>query len=241
MTKPPSIVAFIPARAGSKRLPGKATKLLGGKPLIRWSVYAAEASGIFDTVVVCADSQEILDASGAVETWRRPTIPDGQPDIDWVREAVKRYPADAFAILRPTSPFRTDDTIKRAWAQFQADPSAHSLRAVQRVSEHPGKMWMWRTGASDRIVPLIEHWTDDDGDTPVHSRATQTLPTVYVQNASLEMFWAYVPRAFDTISGTRIMPFFTAGIEGHDINTPADWAEAERLVAARYPKLEYLG
>lgn len=233
----PKIIALIPARAGSKRLPGKAVKVLGNKPLIRWTVYAAQQSGIFDDILVCADSQAILDASGAVNTWRRPPISDTQSDIEWVREALKRAPgADAYAILRPTSPFRTGNTIGRAWQQFSADPSCHSLRAVQPVKEHPGKMWVIDTPS--RMSPLI---VQDDDETPTHSRATQTLQKVYVQNASLEMFWSFVPQAFDTISGTRVMPFFTEGIEGVDINTPEDWAEAERLVATHYPNIEYLG
>jgi CMP-N,N'-diacetyllegionaminic acid synthase len=68
--------------------------------------------------------------------------------------------------------------------------------------------------------------------TPWHSSPTQTLPPVYVQNASLEMAWTYVVKQFGTIAGRKIAPFFTEGYEGFDINTPDDdWREAERLIA----------
>lgn len=226
----PSIIALIPARAGSKRIPGKATKILGGKPLIRWTVEAAEASGIFSAIVVCADTREIIHASGAANAWLRPDVPDHQPDIEWVRAVMGedyRASHDAFSILRPTSPFRTGQTIQRAWEQFQKG-DCHSLRAVQPVREHPGKMWVM--GAKNRVMTPFQPQSSEG--TPTHSRATQSLPPVYVQNASLEIAWTYVVKAFDTISGTKVLPFFTSPVEGFDINTQADWEEAERIMAA---------
>jgi hypothetical protein len=60
---------------------------------------------------------------------------------------------------------------------------------------------------------------------------TQSLPAVYVQNASLEMAWTYVVTSFGTISGKKIAPFFTEGYEGFDINDEDDFATAARLVA----------
>ena len=70
---------------------------------------------------------------------------------------------------------------------------------------------------------------------------TQTLPTVYVQNASLEMAWSYVVPAFGTISGTKVLPFFTEGYEGFDVNTEDDWREATRLVRDGLVALPALG
>jgi N-acylneuraminate cytidylyltransferase len=62
--------------------------------------------------------------------------------------------------------------------------------------------------------------------------AYQALPRVFVQNASLEIAWSRVPLEEGTIAGTRIIPFFTEGYEGVDLNDERDWLYAEQLVAA---------
>lgn len=242
------MVALIPARAGSKRVPGKNTRLLGGVPLFAWTIQAARESGVFEEIALWTDSREIMRmhfdiASPCITRWVRDPVDDAQPDIEWVRVALSKYvhpiePMEAFAILRPTSPFRTAATIRRAFKQF-SHHEVHSIRAVQPVREHPGKMWQILNGC---IHPLIrEAWptpmkdmhpllTRDDE--PWHSMPTQRLPQVFVQNASLEMAWTYVVKAFGTISGIKISPFFTEGYEGFDINDEVDFAEAERIVAA---------
>lgn len=228
------MVALIPARAGSKRIPGKNTRLLAGKPLIAWTIQAALESGVFADVTVCSDDAETRKMAWGygANTYERSaeTARDESPDIEWLREYhfVKGVPAvgyNAFAILRPTSPFRTSDTIQRAYKQFERN-EAHSLRAMQPVREHPGKMWTIE-GAGYPAKPVLEMvWPDG----PWHSLPTQRLPKVYVQNASLEMAWSYVIPAFGTISGRKVAPFFTEGYEGFDLNTEDDWREAERLI-----------
>lgn len=220
------IVALIPARSGSKRLPGKNRKHLGGKPLIQWTVDAAQSSGIFDVIAVSSDDiigLPFLDA----KMIRRPAAfaRDESPDIQWVQHALERVECIAFAILRPTSPFRTADTIRRAWAQFQSS-HAQSLRAIEPVKQHPGKMWQL-TGPT-RMMPVLDRQM---AGTPWHSSPTQTLPPVYVQNASLEIAWRSTVEDTGTIAGTVVAPFFTEGWEGFDINTPEDWATAEAHVA----------
>lgn len=249
----PSIVALIPARAGSKRVPGKNIKRLGGKPLIAWTIEAAETSGIFDQIIVSTnnrDAAEIAMEYRASWSWRDPAhATDDAPDICWVTQLVEHFPirADAFAILRPTSPFRTADTIRRAWWQFQGSES-DSIRAVQPVKEHPGKMWQCEgvymhpliDATWPPVAPGYQPMVTPDS-RPWHSQPTQTLPTVYVQNASLEIAWTYVVKAFGTISGRRVRPFFTEGIEGFDINTPEDWARAEQIMADQHQPLHYLG
>jgi len=233
------MVALIPARAGSKRIPGKNTKLLAGRALLEWSVQAAKDSGVFSGVVVSSEDDttlKIAEAAGATPLLRSSDdATDDSPDVRWVRDALTEWPANAFAILRPTSPFRTAATILRAYKNFQLQ-EVHSMRAVQMVSEHPGKMWQWG-GAGHTIKPLIRHgwptyWGEaiEPGETPWHSQPTQELPTVFVQNASLEMAWSWVIPAFGTISGNKVAPFFTEGYEGFDLNTMDDWREAERLI-----------
>lgn len=223
-------VALIPARAGSKRCPGKNMRLLNGQPLIAYTIQAAKDSGVFERIIVSTDDPATagyaMDAGVASVLCPLDIAhKDDDADIKWVRHALQDTDFHAFAILRPTSPFRTAATIKRAHAQFLKDES-HSTRAVSLAPVHPGKMW-WNNGPGYPMTPVCDAKRSDG--TPWHSCPTQTLPPVYVQNASLEIAWSYVVQSFGTISGRKISPFLTEGDEGFDINTEADWTEAERI------------
>lgn len=216
-----NIVAFIPARAGSKRCPGKNTRLLNGEPLWTWTYDAAVTSGVFSHVYVATDDP-LIQADGA--RIERSEVSDTQPDIEWVRPALGLHPCEAFAILRPTSPFRTAETIRRAVYQFRTH-EVHSIRAVEPARQHPGKMWFWPGGG----MPMMPVMPGPDLALPFHSKPTQSLPHVYVQNSSLEIAWTYVVQSFGTISGTKIGPFFTHGHEGFAIDTEEDWTAAEQI------------
>lgn len=234
MTAAPSIVALIPARAGSKRVPGKNVRRLGGHPVMAYTIAAAIDSDLFDDVVVSTDDEEyaaIARHYGASVPFLRPKAlaGDRSPDIEWVEFTLAQLAAngrayDCFSLLRPTSPFRRPETIRRAWRAFTAEPGVDSLRAVERCRQHPGKMWVVD---GTRMTPLL---ADGPTDLPWHSSQTQTLPDVYVQNASLEIAWTRVVSEGRTIAGNVLMPFFTEGFEGFDVNTPDDWLLAERYV-----------
>ncbi|MDO8753452.1 MAG: acylneuraminate cytidylyltransferase family protein [Anaerolineales bacterium] len=232
----PSIVALIPARSGSKRVPGKNIHLLAGHPLIAYSIIAAMQSGIFSSIVVSTDSDEyagIAQKYGAEVPFLRPAEIAGDlaPDIQWVEYTLQKLKEmgreyDCFSILRPTSPFRLPETIQRAWQEFQAEEGVDSLRAVEKCREHPAKMWVVR---GKRMAPLL---TMDPAEQPWHSTPYQALPEVYSQNASLEIAWTRVVFDQHTIAGNVIMPFLTQGYEGFDVNHPYDWELAEKLVAS---------
>tara|TARA_R110000737_G_scaffold334101_1_gene352179 strand:+ start:79 stop:423 length:345 start_codon:yes stop_codon:yes gene_type:complete len=98
-----------------------------------------------------------------------------------------------------------------------------SLRAVQLVSEHPGKQWVLQHGY---LTPLL---LQPEG-VPFHSSQYASLPKVYTQNASLEL--AHTKTALSgSLAGDAIMPFLTQGYEGFDINKPIDFKMAELLVS----------
>lgn len=237
----PSIVALIPARAGSKRIPGKNTRLLAGHPLIAYTIAAAKESGIFGTISVCSDDRDVLSLAKSYEVGSvlRPSASDEQPDIEWVQWAAAvgcfdRF--DAFAILRPTSPFRTAATIREAWDTFQFFPGFDSMRMVRPVTEHPGKMWRLRSetyNGAPRVAMVAAILGADriDNGAPWHSSPTQTLPHYYVQTGGLEIAWTTTVTVSGSISGTYIAPYITEGHEGFDLNTERDWREAERLIA----------
>jgi len=244
----PSIVALIPARGGSKRVPGKNVRTLGGHPMLAYTIAAAADSGIFDGVLVSTDSEEVAAVArhyGAEVPFLRPAAlaTDTSPDIEWLEYTLEELRArgrtwDCFSLLRPTSPFRTAETIRRAWARFTAQQGVDSLRAVEKCAQHPGKMWIVR---GDRMLPLLPFSTNwpsprsgeggGEGGQPWHSTPYQALPSVYVQNASLEIAWTAVVRERRTIAGDVLVPFITEGYEGFDINDEYDWMLAERLLA----------
>ena len=232
----PTCVALIPARAGSKRVPGKNIRLLAGHPLLAYTIAAARESGVFTAVIVSTDSESIALLArqyGAEVPFLRPVTMAGDlsPDIEWVRHTLDALEAagrgaDCFALLRPTSPFRQAATIRRAWAEFvSGGRSIDSLRAVELCRQHPGKMWVLR---ERRIVPLL---ADGPSNPPWHSMPYQALPPVYVQNASLEIAWRRTVSETDTIAGQAIRPFMTEGYEGFDVNDARDWWYAEHLVS----------
>lgn len=228
-------IAFIPARAGSKRVVGKNVRVLGGHPMLAYTVAAARASGVFERVVLSTDSEHIARIGrhyGAEVPFLRPPelAADASTDLEWLQHALDELDdgglPEVFGILRPTSPFRRAATIHRAWAQFVDATDADSLRAVEPVSQHPGKMWTIR---GDRLVPILPV---QPAGVPWHNRPTQSLPPVLVQNASLELAWTRCITELGSISGERIVPFLTEGVEGLDVNTELDVAHAEALVAA---------
>jgi len=231
----PSIIALIPARAGSKRVPDKNIKVLAGHPLMAYTIACALQSRVFSAVVVSTDSEHYAEISrhyGAEVPFLRPgeLASDLSPDIEWVeftldelRRAGREY--DCFSLLRPTSPFRQPATIVRAWKEFLAEDGVDSLRAVEKCRQHPGKMWVVR---GRRMLPLLPLSPENQ---PWHSSQYQSLPEVYVQNASLEIGRTQVVFEGRTIAGNVLLPFFTQGYEGFDLNQPYDWRLAEELAA----------
>ena len=231
--KEPTIVALIPARAGSKRVPDKNIRLLAGHPVMAYTIAAALESGIFSDVIVSTDSEKyakIAKYYGADVPFLRPPelAGDVSPDIEWLEYTLNKLAEDGrkydcFSILRPTSPFRLPETIKRAWQEFLAEEGVDSLRAVEKCQQHPGKMWVIR---GNRMMPLLPLSPPEQ---PWHSSQYQSLPEVYVQNASLEIAWTRVVLEERTIAGNVLMPFITEGYEGFDVNNPYDWHLAESL------------
>lgn len=246
-------LALIPARSGSKRVVGKNVRPLAGHPVMAYTIAAALDSGVFSAVVLSTDSEEYARIGrqyGAEVPALRPAAlaGDTSSDFEWVswtlgllRDSGRSF--DAFSILRPTSPFRMPETIRRAWKCFRGQPQADSLRAVELCKQHPGKMWLFK---KPWMEPLLspsrqrEIFGQAQGATPWHSCQYQSLPAVYAQNASLEMAWSRVVFEGGTIAGEKVVPFVTEGHEGFDVNHECDWHVAEHLVregSARLPEI----
>jgi len=235
----PSAVAFVPARSGSERVPGKNVRRLAGHPLLAYAIATAHASGVFERVVCSTDSDEIAEIArwyGAEVPFLRPPqyATATSPDIEWLGYTLRKLPEsyDLFALIRATNPFRGPDVIRRGLEQLLATPEADSIRAVELVKQHPGKMWIVE-GATMR--PLLDQSHLDEA---WHAGQYQALPEVYVQNSALEIAWTRVVFEHATREGRVLAPFVTQGYEGFNVDDEEDWARAERLVADGKARLQ---
>lgn len=228
----PSVLALIPARAGSRRVKHKNIRRLAGHPLIAYTIATARDSKLFDRVLVSTDSERIADIAryyGADVPFLRPAeyATAVSPDIEFIKHAFDNIPEsyDAFAKLTPTSPFRQVDTIKRAWEQFTSLNGVDSLRAVEPCRQHPGKMWVIE---GETMRPLLDQ---SHLEVAWHARQYQDMPKVYIQNSSLEMAWTSVVWETDSREGRVVAPFLTKGVEGFSIDYEDDWDRALRMIS----------
>lgn len=208
------MIAFIPARFGSKRIPNKNIRPFFGHPLMAYAIQSALDSEIFDHVFVSSDSGEIGEISQyyGAEFIKRPKelSKDLSPDQEWIDHAFKQLPSSHYAILRPTNPFRTAETIKRAYKEWLLNLP---MKAVEPVKQHPNKMWHVKGQMMSPAMPGNNHLL------PI-----QALDKIYVQNGCLEF------RPYYFSHKQIYQSFFTVGQEGFDLNTEDDWILAETLV-----------
>lgn len=224
------ILAIVPARGGSKRLPRKNLLPLAGQPLIYWSIRAARDSGMCADVLVSTDDAEIADVArrgGALVPGLRPAdlSNDTASTILVLTHALARYEqehdaVDAVLLLQPTSPFRTAASVRAACATFASQPGkpCHAVVSVSPATNHPAWSFYLRDGAMEPCL----------GWDPLSLRS-QDLPPAWTLNGAL-----YVIPAVDVRQGLPIMRpgviayLMTDPSEGLDIDTPDDWREAER-------------
>jgi len=240
----PSAVAFVPARSGSERVPHKNVRPLAGHPLLAYAIATAVQSDRFERVVVSTDSDEIADVArwyGADVPFLRPAeyATATSPDIEWLSYTLERLDErfELFALVRATNPFRGPDVVRRGLEQLLATPEADSIRAVERVKQHPGKMWLL-SGDSRTMSPLLDQ---SELDVAWHAGQYQALPAVYSQNSALEIAWTRVVTETGTREGRVLAPFLTQGLEGFNVDDEEDWERAERLVASGEATLPEVG
>lgn len=160
-----TFIAIIPARGGSKGLPGKNIKMLCGKPLIAWSIEAGLKSKYLDEVMVTTDSVEISEVSkkyGAQVPFLRPQelALDNSTTFDAVQHALDFYSTsfnetfDYVVLLEPTSPLREKDDIDNMIEKLVRNESSYdSIVSIGEVHEHPSIM---KKIVGDSLVPFCE-------------------------------------------------------------------------------------
>ena len=226
------IIAVIPARGGSKRIPRKNIKPFCGRPMIAWSIAAARATGVFDAILVSTEDEEIAavaEATGAEAPFRRPpdlagdhalTIPVIAHAIRWFEE--HRAPVTLTCCIYATAPFLEPDSLRKGVEMLQAHPDAEFVfsvtsyafpifRALQRNADGSVAMF-WPENELKRSQDLPEAWHDAG-----------------------QFFWGR-REAFLQRLGFFSARSFTVPIPRHlvqDIDTPEDWERAERMFATR--------
>ena len=223
------ILALITARGGSKRLPGKNIRLLGGSPLIIWSIDVAKGIAEICDILVSTDDSAIAEVArnaGALVPWLRPEelATDTASSIDVCLHALDWYEGengkvDGLLLLQPTSPFRSSDTVLRGIELFRA----HQRRPVLGVApakSHP--MWCFQI-EGEAMRPFI-----DGGSLRLRA---QDLQPAYVVNGA---FYLIAPEDF-----RKLRSFYSDDMlplvidepgESIDIDTEWDWKMAEALL-----------
>jgi N-acylneuraminate cytidylyltransferase len=185
-----NMIAIIPARSGSKGVPDKNIRLLGGHPLIAYSIAAAKLTGI-DRVLISTDSKqyaEIATKYGAEAPFLRPAklADDESTDYEFMQHAMtwmaktEGEVAEYWVHLRPTTPLRDPSVLKEAANCLQKHPEAHSLRSAHPAPESPFK-WFLR-GSSGYFQGLREDLTPEKVNLP-----RQFFPTMYVPDGYVDI------------------------------------------------------
>lgn len=222
-----SVLAIVPARGGSKGLPGKNVMPVGGKPLIAWTIAAAKASQHIDRVILSSEDPAIIDAARAAGC----EVPFVRPaelasDEARVEDAVlhaldsiaEQY--DLLVLLQPTSPLRRGEDIDGCLAAY-LNRRAGSAMSVCEPSKSP--YWMFRMDDEDRLDRLLP--------LPEGGHRRQNLPSVYAPNGAVYVI------GVETFRKTRA--FVTDDTVGYvmpvdrsiDIDTPMDMALFKSVVA----------
>ena len=218
------IIAVIPARAGSRGIPNKNLRLVGGRPLVARTVELARSVPGIDRVIVSTDSSRIAGTArraGAETPFVRPArlSDDRSPTVDVIRHAIEFVEQngtiiDVVVTLQPTSPFCTPEIVRTALDRL-ADPEVDSATTVAEVGLPASVLGTVNAGW---FVALGQARDVRRQASPALARLTGA---VYVtRRALLDQ---------GRLLGDRPAAVMTAGREALDIDTPADLAEARRL------------
>lgn len=224
------ILALIPARGGSKRVPGKNIKLLGGLPLIAWSIRAAQESGACSDILVSTDDEKIAEVAcnyGATVLGLRPAhlSTDEIGSAVVALHALENYEAehgavDGLILLQPTSPFRSADTIRGAVNLFAEHGRHCSVVGVSPASCHPA--WCFRITKLE-MEPFLG-WG-------VLEKRSQELEPAWMLNGAIYVISPSRLRKDRKFLMPDTKPLIMGpNREAIDIDTPEDWAVAEALL-----------
>jgi len=220
-----SLIAIIPARAGSKGLPKKNIKLLAGRPLVAHTITAAMKSNVFDKVLVTSDDVEVLQIAsdlGACSIHRPQELAGDDVTMALVVRHVlglcEASEAKAFALLQPTSPLRTAEHIKECAGLFMAGNYSSAV-SVCSLDHPPQKAMLIE---NSHLLPLVS-WK-------MLNQNRQQLNLTYRQNGAMWFVNLEKFMSEDRFVIDPAMPFIMDDVNSIDIDNANDFAVAEKLL-----------
>lgn len=219
---------MIPARGGSKAIPRKNIRPLGGKPLIVWTIEAAIESKRLSRIIVSTEDEEIAGVAkenGVEVPFMRPLslAQDDTPGVAPVLHAIEQLPRYEWVLLlQPTSPFRSVEDINGI-LDLCRNEGMSSAVSVTEVIKHP--FWMYKRDSNNFLEPLIP-------DRPDLTRR-QDLPSVYELNGAMFLArtdWLIENRGF---IGPKTIGYWMPKERSVDLDLPQDWDWAEYIIEKR--------
>lgn len=232
MYKEKKILAIIPARGGSKGLPGKNTRPLLDKPLIAWTIEQALSCKYLDTVMVNTDDKRIAVISnkyGAEVPYLRPgeLATDDSKVIDTVIHTLDFYDSNAMAydyvcLLEPTSPLRKDGDIDNAIEKLVSlENQAESVISLGQIAlEHP--LYAKKVDEQGYVSPFFE--------LKENAPTRQTLPTAYFPYGVVYLSKVSAVRKFRAVYPDRIVAYLIERWQNYEINDEWDFACVEAIL-----------
>ena len=245
------ILAIIPARAGSKSVPNKNIRNIGGKPMLAHSIDHAKESKTVNRIIVSTDSEQyarIAKEYGAEVPFLRPAeyATDATLDYDvfyhaltWLKEN-DHYMPDVVVQLRPTYPIRRSEDIDNMVELLLKHPEADSVRSMTKATEIPYKMWLLKDSCIKSEVEGCQILGDEKGATTgqiiplikdipeCYNMPRQQLPIAYYQNACIDVFRPMVVLEKHSMSGDCILGYEMS--ENYDIDTEEDFERVMRAM-----------
>ena len=227
------ILGVITARGGSKSIPRKNIKDLAGKPLIAFTIEAANKSGVFDRVILSTDDQEIADVTkrygGEVPFMRpaelaedkTPHLPVMQHAVRWLKDN-EGYEPDFVAILQPTAPLRQAFHLQEA-VDLLKKTGADSVVAMVEIPGHHSPYWAVKVDEQGLGTLLLS-------DDPIRRRIPrrQDLPKAYTHSGALYLFkTSLLDMPEPNFYGDKVAAYVMDEKFNVNLDSPSDWELAE--------------
>ena len=222
-------IALICARGGSKGVPKKNIKAIGGFPMIAYSIVAGQLSEKLDRCIVSTDSQEISDiakAYGADVPFLRPSefATDSSTDIEYIKHAIdwfdknEGYIPEYWVLLRPTTPLREPKVIDNAIDEIINNSEATSLISIHEFAETPGKMFGMQDKYLHGLCPM-------DPRPEYFTLPRQAFAPSYFGNGYVDIVKTSTVVKHESCFGSRMLGFKTP--DTGEIDIPEDFKRVE--------------
>jgi len=227
------ILAIIPARSGSKGVAGKNIRLLGGYPLLAYSIAVAKLVKSIDRVIVSTDSQEYADIAkdyGAEVPFLRPAViaGDNSGDYDFFQHAInwlqenEGYRPEFLVHLRPTTPFREARYIEGAIEAIKKDTTATALRSLHEMSESAYKTFEIENAYMKSV--FLGSFDIEASNLP-----RQMVKTTYDANGYVDVLRTSYILEHKKIHGDQVIAYVTP--RAYEVDTPEDFKYLEYLIS----------